>query len=138
MHEPEVVLVMEVEARRNPAELLEPREQPLDLPAAPVAAQRPAVLRRRFLPVRPVRRDQLDALGSEFHVERVGVVSLVAYEPLGPPGGKALKESLSDKGDFMRRSRLRVDREWKTSSVCHCHELRAFTALGLTNSPPLF
>ncbi len=37
MYEPEVVLVMEVEARRYPAELLEPREQPRDLPprAAP-------------------------------------------------------------------------------------------------------
>lgn len=129
---------MEVEARRDAAELLEPREQPLDLPPALVAAKWPAVLRRRFLPVRAVRRDQLDAFGSEFFVERVGVVSLIAYEPLRSLRGKALKESLSDKGDFMRRSRLRVDGEWKTSSVCHRHELRAFTPLGLSHPPPPF
>jgi hypothetical protein len=33
----------------------------------------------------------------------------------------------------MRRSRLRVDGEWKTSRVCHCHELRAFAPLSLSH-----
>jgi hypothetical protein len=33
----------------------------------------------------------------------------------------------------MRRSRRRVDGEWKTSTVCHCHGLRAFAPLGLSH-----
>jgi hypothetical protein len=129
---------MEVEASSDPAELLQPREQPLDLPPSLVATQRAAILRGGFRSVRLVRRDHLDALLSKFFVQRVRVVSLIADQPLRSLRGKTLKESFSDKGDFMRRSRFRVDREWKTRRVCHCHELRAFTALGLTNSPPPF
>jgi hypothetical protein len=129
---------MKVEACRNPSELLQPREQPFNLPSSPVTAQWSAILRSSFLSVRLVRGNHLDALLSQLRVQWVRVISLIAYESCRPFGNKTLKESFSDKGDFMRRSRFRVDREWKTSSVCHCHELRAFTALGLTNSPPPF
>lgn len=129
---------MKVEPRSNPTKLLQPREQPFDLPPALIAAQWPPILRRRFLSVRLVRRNQLDALLPKLLVERVRVISLIADQPLGSLGGKTLKESFSDKGDFMRRSTLRVYGEWKTRRVCHCQELRAFTALGLTNSRPPF
>jgi len=117
---------------------LQPRPQPLDLPAAAVAAQCPPVLRRRFRPVRLVRRDQLDAALGQLCVQRIGVVSLIPDQSFGLLGGKTLKESLSDKGDFMRRSRRRVDGEWKTSIVCHHHELRAFAPLSLTDCAPPF
>jgi len=110
---------MKVEAHRDAAEVLEPREQPLDLPAAAVAPQLPPVLRPRLLPVRLVRRDQLDALPSKLRVERVGVISLVADQSFGSLSGKNLGESAFDKGDFMRASRRRVDGERKTRAVCH-------------------
>ena len=130
---------MIIKARRYPAEVLKPRPQPLNLPAAAVAPQLPAVLRRRFLSARSVRRDQLDAAFSKFRIERVGVISLITNQTCGLFGDKTLKESRSDKGDFMRRSRRRVDGEWKTSIVCHHHEFRAFTPLSLTNcTPPFF
>lgn len=129
---------MIIKARRHPAEVLEPRIQALDLPAALVAPEFASVLRRRLLPVRPVRRDHLDAEFGEFRVERVGVVSLVADQACGLFGGKTLKESFADKGDFMRRSRRRVDGEWKTSIVCHHHEFRAFAPLSLTDCAPPF
>jgi hypothetical protein len=39
----------------------------------------------------------------------------------------------------MRRSRRNVDGDRKTMTVCHCHDLRTFPALGLSNVPaPLF
>jgi hypothetical protein len=38
----------------------------------------------------------------------------------------------------MRRSRRRVDGEWKTSIVCHHHEFRAFAPLSLTDCTPPF
>lgn len=129
---------MKVEASRHAAEVLEPRPQPLDLPPALVAPKLPPVLRRRLLPVRPVRRDQLDAALGQLRVERVGVVSLIAYQAFGLFGDKTLNESLCDKGDFMRRSRRRVDGEWKTSIVCHHHEFRAFAPLSLTDRVPPF
>jgi hypothetical protein len=46
MHEAKIALIMEVEARRNAAELLEPREQPLHLPAALLAPQLVPVLQQ--------------------------------------------------------------------------------------------
>src|SRR3982750_621518 len=139
MHEAEKILDVVIEACRDAPEVLKPRVEPLDLPAATVAAQLPPVLRRRLLPIPAVRRDQLDAAFGQLRVERVGVVSLVADQAFGPPGDKTLKESLADKGDFMRASRRRVDGEWKTSIVCHHHEFRALTPLSLTDcAPPFF
>src|SRR5919107_1113349 len=52
--------------------------------------------------------------------------------------GETLRKSLSDKGDFMRRSRRRVDGDRKTMKVCHSHELRAFTPFGGAHSAPPF
>src|ERR1051325_9317903 len=124
---------MKVEAHSDAAKVLKPGEQPLDLPAALVAPQLPSVLRPRLLPVRLVRRDQLDASFSQLLVQRAGVVSLVADQSFGSLSGKNLSESLSDKGDFMRRSRRRVDGERKTRAVCHRHELRTFAPLGLSH-----
>ncbi len=138
MHEPEVVLVVGVEAHRYPPEVMEPRQQPLDLPPTLVAAQLPPVLRWRLLPVRAVRGDQLDTLRCQPSVERVGVLSLVAYEAGGPLSGKNFGESAFDKGDFMRASRRRVDGDRKTIAVCHRHELRTFAPLGLSHPEPPF
>src|SRR5947209_5787757 len=138
MNEAEIILLMKVEASRNPAELLQPRKQTLDLPASLVTAQDSSILCRCFLSVRLVRSNHLYTCFSKLCVQWVGVISFVANQPFWSLSGKPLKESFSDKGDFMRRSRFRVGREWKTRRVCHCHELRAFTALGLTNSTPLF
>jgi hypothetical protein len=127
-----------IKARRHAAEVLKPCVQPLDLPAALVAPQLPPVLCPRLPPVRAVRRDQLNPALRKFGVERVGVVSLISDQSCGLPGGKTLKESFADKGDFMRASRRRVDGEWKTSIVCHHHEFRALTPLSLTDCAPPF
>lgn len=129
---------MKVEASGNTTKLLQPREQSLDLPPPLITAQRPAVLRRSFLTVRLVRRYHLYALLVKLLIERVRVISLVTDQPLRSLRCKTLNESFSDKSDLMRRSRRRVYGEWKTRRVCHCHELRAFTPLGLTNSEPPF
>jgi hypothetical protein len=133
VNEAEIILIMKVEASRNPTELLQPREQPLELPAAFVTAQHSAVLRCCFLPIRLVRRNHLETLLSQLFVERVGVISLISNQPLREFRGQTLKESICDKSDFMRRSTLRVDGAWKTSRVCHCHELRACAPLRLSH-----
>jgi hypothetical protein len=124
---------MKVKAHRDATEVLQPCEQPLNLPPSLVAPERSAILRPSFLPVRLVRRDHLNALLLEFCVERVRVVSLIADQSLGPLSGKNLGESFRDKGDFMRASRRRVDGERKTRAVCHRHELRTFAPLGLSH-----
>ena len=112
---------------------MQPRKQSLNFPAAFVAAQHSAVLRSCFLPIRLVRRNHLDALRAQLCIQPVRIVSLISDQSAGPLGGKTLEQSFSDKGDFMRRSRLCVNGEWKTSRVCHRHELRAFAPLSLSH-----
>jgi hypothetical protein len=85
-----------------------------------------------------MRRNHLDPLLSEFFIQRVRVLSLIANQSLRSFIGKNLSESFSDQGDFMRRSRRRVDGERKTRAVCHRHELRAFAPLGLSHSESPF
>ena len=129
---------MEVKARSDSPELLQPREQSLNLPPPLVSTQWPPILSGGFLPVRLMRRDHLYTLLPQLFVQRVRVISFVPDQALGSLRGKTLNESFSDKSDLMRRSRRRVYGEWKTRRVCHCHELRAFAPLGLTNSRPPF
>jgi hypothetical protein len=48
-----------------------------------------------------------------------------------------LLKSLSDKGDFMRRSTRRVDGERKNMKVCQTHSRSAFAPLcGAHSAPP--
>ncbi len=138
MHEAQVILRVVVEARRDAAEVLQPRVKTFDFPAAAVSAQRPAVLRRGLHAIRLVRCDHLDALCRELTVKRVGVIRAVAYEPSWLRTSETRRKSVSDKGDFMRRSTRRVDGERKTMKVCHHHEFRAFAPLSRTNSVPPF
>jgi hypothetical protein len=78
---------------QNPTEVLQPREQPLDLPPPLVPAQAAPVLRPRLLPIRLVRRNQLHLLLPKLFIKRVGVISLIADEALRRGVGEPLDES---------------------------------------------
>jgi len=85
-----------------------------------------------------MRCDQVDALGSELGIQPITVVGAIADQSGRLSSNVALGESVFDKGDFMRASRRRVNGDWKTSAVCHRHELRAFAALGLAHGAAPF
>lgn len=129
---------MIIETNQNPTEILQPREQAFDLPASFVTPQLSAVLRFRSFAICLVRRDHFSFKLRQLFVQRIGVVSLIADQSARSLVGKARKESLFDKSDFMRRSRFRVDGERKTKAICHCHELRTFAPLGLSHSEAPF
>ena len=129
---------MIIEPNQYPTKVLQPRKQAFDLPAAFVTSQFSAVLRFRFLAIRFMRRDQFGLKLREFFVQWIGIISFIADQLSWSLVGKARKESLFDKSDFMRRSRFCVDGERKTSAVCHCHELRTFAPLGFSNSEAPF
>ena len=138
MNKAEIVLVEVIKSHRDAAEVLQPSEQPLDLPSSLVAPEHSPILRRRFYSIRLVRRYHLDALSLKFLIQRIRVIRSIAYESRGLLVGKNFSESFCDKSDFMRRSRRRVYGERKTIAVCHRHELRAFAPLGLSHSEPPF
>lgn len=131
----DVILV----SHHQSAEVVQPGEEPFNLPASTIASQRPAVLSRAATTVTAMRRDQLNALVGELGVELVTVVGEISDQSFGDVFREALFESAFDKGDFMRVSRRRVRGDRKTSAVCHCHELRTLAPLGLADaSAPFF
>jgi hypothetical protein len=138
MNKAEIILIKVVKPRADAAEVLQPRKQPLHLPPSLISPEHAPVLRRRFDSVRFVRRNHLDALLPKFLIQRVAVIRSITYESLRPLVGKNFSESFSDKSDFMRRSRRRVDGERKTRAVCHRHELRTFAPPGLSHSEAPF
>lgn len=136
--EPEVVLQMEVVAHQDPAVVLQPRVEPLDLPAAPVTAQGTAILRPGPDPLGPVRCNQRDAARGELGIERIGVLGLVADQPRGERPDEALREGRLDEGDFGGRSALHVHGARKTSTVCQGHDLGPLAPLGGPHAAPPF
>jgi len=120
------------------AEVLQPGEQPLYFVASTISPQRASVLGRGLLPVASMGRNHLNPSLRQLFVQRVAVVGFVSDQPLRELIDEAFEESVFDKGDFMRRSRRRVDGERKTSAVCHRHELRTFAPLGLSHSESPF
>jgi hypothetical protein len=83
MDEAEKVFDVVFPSSDEAAVVLHPGKDAFDLPSAPVAAQRTAIL-CPLLAVRSVGRDHLDAVvGREFFIERIRVVGLVADESCG-------------------------------------------------------
>ena len=138
MDEAEVIERMALVADDQAAEVAQPGEESLHLPAAFVPAQRPAILRLGAFPAAPVRRDHLDPQLQERLVERVGIVGAVADEPSGQVGYEAGVEGSGDEGDLVRRSRGGTCGERKASAVCHCHELRTLAPLGRSHAAAPF
>ena len=118
-------------------EVLQPSEQPLNLPAAAVAPQRAPVL--RFGTFLPVWSDHFNApVHFQLGIKLVAVVSLVADKTLWKFIGKGSIQRVLHQGHLMRRRACHVKGERKTNSVCHCHDLGALAALCFTNGTAPF
>ncbi len=104
MNEAEVVERMTLVADHQAAEVPQPSEQALDLPAAAVSTQPPAVLRLGTRAVAPVGSDHLDAQRCERGIERIGIVGAICDEALGQISYEAGVERGGDKRNLVRRS----------------------------------
>ena len=115
-------------------EIMQPSEQPFDTPSFGIPTQWSAVLGFWFNSVNLMRRNYFDTILLKFIIERIRVIRSITNESLGSSLKEATLESLSNKGDFMWRSRRNVYGDRKTRAVCHCHELRALAPLGFSNT----
>lgn len=98
--EAEEVVWMSFPPADESSEVVEPGEEPFDLPTTLVATQGPTVL-SPHLPIASIRRDHHDSPSfQQVLVERVGVVGLVADHQLGLHVEKAAVECCVDEGDF--------------------------------------
>lgn len=84
------------------AEVVEPREQALDLPAAAVAAQNATVLGLLALSGPAVGRDELDPTGPQPLIQRVAVIGSVADQSLGSVLEESVVDRLLGERDLMR------------------------------------
>lgn len=134
MNKTEIIFSFVIKTSRYAAKVLQPSKKTLDFPTTFVTAQNATVLRLWLFSVSLVRRNHFNALFFERLIEWVGIISLIANQSSGRSRNETRLKSLADKSDFMRRSTVCVDGEWKRSIVCHDHEFRAFAPLSLTNS----
>lgn len=96
------VLRVTLPAGDESAEVVEPREQALDLPAAAVATERATVLGLLALSCPSVRRNQLDPTRPQPLIERVAVVGAIANQPLGSGREEPVVDRLLGERDLMR------------------------------------
>jgi len=124
-------------------EVVKPRDEPLDLPPAPVSSQRTAILGSAFAGA-DVRRDHLDAVLAESFIEGFAVVRLIADQSDGLRLREPAVHDLADRTcsprhvvtvaeialrareEFMPRRRARRDsRPWRSRRPAPGAERRA-------------
>jgi len=103
MDEAEVVERVALVADHQPAEVAEPSEEPLNLPAPPIAPQGPAILGLGALPTASMWRNHFNAEFQERLVQGVSVVGAVADDSLGQLVDEAGVEGGRDESDLVRR-----------------------------------
>ena len=134
MNKTEIIFSFVIKTSRHATKVLQPGEKALDFPTAFVTAQTSAVLRLWFFAILFMRRNHFNTSFLQFLVERIRVISFITDQSNGLSRNETRLKSFFDKSDFVRRSTLCVDGEWKRSIVCHHHEFRAFAPLSFTNS----
>ena len=130
--EAEEVLDVVFPSSDESAEVVHPGKQPLHFPAFSIAAQFAAILSPA--PVAPVRGNQFNSVVfSEFRVERVRVVGLVADEACGEFVEKASGKNFFNKLALGWRSALDRYGERKTVISGDSDDLRPLAAAGGTD-----
>src|SRR3989442_8837115 len=117
------------------SEVLQPGEEPVDLPAAFVTPEFSPVLAVPSGAITTVRGDQLDAVPLGKPIDHcVAVISLIANQSFRLVGHEAVLDGGLDELLFMRRSARNPEGDRKTMAVCDCHELAPFADERSTNA----
>src|SRR5437773_3803514 len=124
-------------------EVAQPSEGAFDDPAPFVAAQRSAILRRRFAPAFAMRDDRFNAAATQLLAQPIAIVTTIQDHPLrflsrpsatvAPPHTDR-RERFLDKFDLRRGCRVKVVSQRNTLAVDHHHPLRTLAPLGFSDS----
>jgi len=137
--EAEEVFGMAIPAVGDAPVVEKPGEEPLDLPAPPVATKHSTVLGLGALAIGTMRRDQLDpSFLAKALVERIAVVSSVANKTSGCEAEKAGVDRRFEELRLMRRSTRNPGGDRKTMAVCDRHDLCALAPLGFPDGEAPF
>ncbi len=117
------------------AVVVQPGEQPLDVPAAAITSQRPSILACGSAAPQRVGRDQFHPVVlAQVLVQGVAIVGLVADQAGRRGPAEARAEGLLDQSALMWRSTRNPEGERKTMAVRNCHDLGPFSAARWTNT----
>src|SRR5260370_17861810 len=134
-----------VVAHHQAAEVADRGFGAFDYPTPLVAAQPPAILCRRFLAVRAMRRDQFDASPCQPFAQCITVVGLVGDHPrrLLPRSPRPMSSPYSDcrerrfrDPDFRGRGRAKALSQSNTPAAAPPLHLRPLPPLAFSDSPP--
>ena len=123
----------------DPARIVEPGEQPLDLPSATVASEWAPIL--SMCPaIRSIGRDELNPeVVAQVAIEWVTVVPAIADQAGRERAEEALRKRGIDERGFSGRSAGHVHGERKTMAVADRHDLAPLAAASRTDgSAPFF
>ena len=138
MYEAEKVFDVVFPSRDEASVVLHPGKNPFNLPSAPVAPQRSAIL-GLLLAVGSVGRDHLNAIVlSQRLIESVRVVGLIANQPFGQLIEEAPGQNSFHKLAFGRQSAFDSDGERKTVTRGDSDDFRALATLGRTDGEAPF
>src|SRR5215831_617042 len=140
LHQPQIILSMELIPHYQPAEVVKPSEQTFHFPTPLEATQLPAIL---GLVLRPTvlfvgRNDLGTELIEHLLVQPVAVVGLVANQTLGHIGHKTSFHRRRHQLHFSRASTLCAYGDRKTVAVRNRHEFAALPPLSFSHAEPPF
>ena len=121
-------------SNHQPSKVLQPGKKSFNFPSTPIAPQFSAILSRRLFTIRAMRRNHFNSFFSKSLIERVTIICLVANQQIRNFFNKPFFERLLYQFDLMWVSTRDAYGDRKTSTVCHCHELRTLAPLGFPNT----
>ncbi len=122
----------------EPAEVLEPSNGSLDLPASSVAAELPSVLRRRLFAVLAVRTHEFNAALGQSCSQRIAICRQVVDQPARLRRKNSLFKQRFDQRHFVWTSASNLSAQRKATAVHEDHDLATLAALRLTYAHPPF
>jgi len=133
-------------AHEQAAEVLQPGERALYLPAFFVTAQFPAILSPPPFPVPAMRHQEFDPSLVKPVAQGVGVVCPIrddaprstAWPSPSPTRYLHLRERAFRQRDLCRRSARQLRSQWNALAIDQYHPLRALAPLGFANSSAPF
>src|SRR6476620_2286271 len=107
---------------------LNPCEEALDHPAPCVSPQPASILGGRPAAIGSVRRDHLDAVSAQFHIQRIAVVGAISDQIFGLGFDHVEIEAQLNQAYFVMVRCMRTDRERQTMTIYNRHDFQAFSS----------
>ena len=121
------------------SKIMQPGKEPFNFPASLVTPEFTSILSLWLFPVGLVWRYHLNAiLIFQPLIKRVAIIGFITYQKIRCFVQKPFVDCLFNQFHFVRRGTFDISGDRKTTSVCNCHDLGAFSALRIADKTTPF